>query len=80
MTMDRTLKTGGGLTKTRSVLTRAERIAKLMQDGKFDPKTDNALGLPKVRSKGFTGGAAALAKIDIDELRQALQAKSAPQD
>jgi len=47
--MDRTLKTHGGLLRTRSVLTRAERIAKLVEEGKFDPEEDSPLGLPKVR-------------------------------
>ena len=49
MTMDRTLKTHGGLARARSVLTRAERIQQLTDEGKFDPETDSALGLPKVR-------------------------------
>jgi small basic protein (TIGR04137 family) len=48
MTMDRTLKTHGGLIYTRSVLTRSERITKLMEEGKFAPDADSPLGLPKV--------------------------------
>jgi small basic protein (TIGR04137 family) len=47
MSLDRSLKTSGSLATTRSVLTRAERIAKLAADKKFDPKKDKALGLPK---------------------------------
>ncbi len=39
------------LTGERSVLTRIERIEKLKKDGRFDPETDSALGLPKVRTK-----------------------------
>jgi small basic protein (TIGR04137 family) len=35
----------------RSVLTRTERIKKLAKDGKLDPETDTATGLPKVRTK-----------------------------
>lgn len=49
MTMDRTLKTHGGLKGTRSVMTRAERIAKMTEDGKFDPETDCPLGLAKTK-------------------------------
>ncbi|MHC4716129.1 MAG: small basic protein, partial [Planctomycetota bacterium] len=45
--MDRTLKTHGGLVRTRSVLTRAERIQRLIDEGKFDPESDSPLGLPK---------------------------------
>ena len=51
MTMDRTLKTHGGLARQRSVLTRAARIAELTEEGKFDPETDSPLGLPKVKVK-----------------------------
>ena len=47
--MDRTLKTHGRLHRARSVLTRAERIAKLIEEGKFDPEEDSPLALPKVR-------------------------------
>jgi len=49
MSMDRTLKAHGGLVRGRSVLTRAERIANLTEDGKFDPENDSPFALPKVR-------------------------------
>ena len=49
MTIDRTLKIGGSLFRSRSVLSRAERIEQLSEEGKFDPEKDSALGLPKVR-------------------------------
>jgi len=56
MTLDRTLKQHGGLVRTRSVLTRAERIAQLTDEDKFDPETDSPLGLPKVRVKKSMAG------------------------
>ena len=56
MTMDRTLKMHGGLARTRSVLTRAERIAKLIDEGKFDPEQDSPFGLPKVRVRHSRAG------------------------
>lgn len=56
MTMDRTLRTHGGLARTRSVLSRAERIARLEEEGKFDPETDSALGLPKVKIRHSKAG------------------------
>ena len=56
MTMDRTLKVHGGLTRTRSVLTRAERIALLTEEGKFNPEEDSPLGLPKVRVRHSKAG------------------------
>jgi small basic protein (TIGR04137 family) len=54
MSLDRSLKTGGGLAAKRSVMTRAERIAKLTEDKKLDPKSGKVLGLPKtlVSKKG----------------------------
>ncbi len=56
MTMDRTLKTRGGMAHTRSVLTRTERIAKLLEDGKFNPEANSPLGLPKVRVRHSKAG------------------------
>ncbi len=51
MTMDRTLKIHGSLAGARSVLTRAERIERLIEDGKFDPEKDSPFGLPKTKVK-----------------------------
>lgn len=50
MTMDRSLKTRGGLKGRRSVLTRAERIAKMEEEGKFDIEAGSPFGLPKMRT------------------------------
>lgn len=47
MSLDRSLRTGGGLSSKRSVMTRGERIAKMTEDKKFDPKKSKPLGLPK---------------------------------
>lgn len=56
MTMDRTLKQHGGLIRTRSVLTRAERIEQLAEEGKFDPEQDSPFGLPKVKVRHSKAG------------------------
>ncbi|HET6427664.1 MAG TPA: small basic protein [Phycisphaerae bacterium] len=56
MTMDRTLKTHGGLVRARSVLTRTERIQRLTEEGKFDLEADNPLGLPKVKIRHSKAG------------------------
>ena len=56
MSLDRTLKVHGGLSGARSVLTRAERIALLAEEGKFDPDKDSPLGLPKVRVRHSKAG------------------------
>jgi len=49
MSLDRSLKTSGSLAQTRSVLTRPERIAKLVADKKFDTSKDKPVGLAKTR-------------------------------
>ena len=56
MSMDRTLKTHGGLGKNRSVLKRAERIARLTDEGKFDPEEDSPFGLPKTKVRHSKAG------------------------
>ena len=56
MTLDRTLKMHGGLSRSRSVLTRAERIALLTEEGKFDPEKDEPFGLPKIKVRHSKAG------------------------
>lgn len=48
MTMDKSLRTRRGLARSRSVLNRAERIARLQQADKWK-EGDSPFGLPKVR-------------------------------
>lgn len=50
MSLDRSLKTKGKLTEKRSVLTRAERVAKMQEDAKGGEPQKRALGLPKTLS------------------------------
>lgn len=47
MSLDRSLRTAQTLTGKRSVMTRAERVAKMQADKKFDAKKDKVLGIPK---------------------------------
>ncbi len=56
MSMDRTLRTHGGLAKNRSVLTRTERIARLIDEEKFDPETGRPFGLPKTKVRHSRAG------------------------
>ncbi len=51
MSLDRSLRTKGSLAGKRSVLTRAERVAKMAADKKIDTKNDGALGLRKTISR-----------------------------
>jgi small basic protein (TIGR04137 family) len=53
MTMDKSLKSRQGLTRTRSVLTRAERIARLSEAERW-AEGDTPFGLPKVRVRRMT--------------------------
>ena len=56
MSLHRSLKTkSGALNQHRNVLTRAERIAKLTEDDRFDA-AQGALGLVKVRSIKVSAG------------------------
>lgn len=48
MTIDKSLKVKAGAIKNRNVLTRAERIAKLIETERWK-EGDRVLGLPKVR-------------------------------
>lgn len=50
MSLDRSLKTSGSLVQHRSVLTRAERVAKMKATGKIKEEA-SPLGLPKMLSK-----------------------------
>ena len=56
MSLDRTLKSRGGLAGRRSVLTRAERIERLTDEGEFDPQNGSPLGLRKVRTVSARAG------------------------
>jgi len=48
MTIDKSLKIKAGSAKTRNVLTRPERLKKLISDDRWS-EGDSAYGLPKVR-------------------------------
>ena len=50
MTIDKTLKVARGLVRSRSVLTRAERLEKLKEQERW-ADGDSVYGLPKVRVK-----------------------------
>jgi small basic protein (TIGR04137 family) len=55
MSIDRSLKVKGALSRHRNVLTRAERIAQLKDEEKWS-EGDSVLGLPKVaHRKGHAG-------------------------
>lgn len=51
MSIHRSLRGVDTLKGERSVLTRFERVQQLVAEGKLDPETGSAYGLPKVRTK-----------------------------
>ena len=56
MSLHPSLKSGGSLARHRSVLTRAERIAKMKSAGTFKAEDQSALGLPKTKSLRVSTG------------------------
>ena len=51
----------------RSVLSRVERLEKLVKDGKFDNETGSVYGLPKVRTKFKVASVKKKDKAEKDE-------------
>ena len=49
MTIDGSLKRKGRLSRSRNVLKRDERIAKMLERGTFEEERDSPFGLPKTR-------------------------------
>jgi len=78
MSLDRTLKLRGALRGSRSVLTRAERIAQLTDEGKFDPETDAPLGLPKVKVRHSRAGTKTKKEAPVEELAEGTEGETEP--
>ena len=49
MSIDPSLKNSNKLSGRRNVLSRAERVFKMQEEGTFDPDNDSPFGLPKYR-------------------------------
>ncbi len=56
MSVDRSLRGSSLLTRHRNVLTRAERLVKLEDQGKWVDGESTILGMPKVGNKKTVGG------------------------
>ena len=68
MSIDQTLKRGSRLSRSRNVMTRDERIAKMIERGTFKPEEDTPFGLPKTRvAKAVAGKKKKKKKKDEDE-------------
>jgi small basic protein (TIGR04137 family) len=55
MSLDKSLKKGGGLARARSVLTRAERLAVLQEDERWSP-AKGVFNLPKTKFRRLAPG------------------------
>lgn len=68
MSVDRTLKTHGGLIRHRNVLTRAERLEQLIEDDRWNEEANSVFALPKVvHRKSAVGKKDKKAKADEAE-------------
>ncbi len=54
MSLHKSLKSQDDLTRERNVLTRRERVKKLMELGVFDEEEDSVFGLSKLQSADLT--------------------------
>jgi small basic protein (TIGR04137 family) len=61
MSVDRSLRTKGSLARHRNVLTRAERVVILQDQGRWD-ESAQAVGLPKVAHRKAKAGKQKAAK------------------
>ena len=55
MSIDKSLKKGGGLVRARNVLTRAERLALLQEDDRWTPDK-GVFNLPKTKYRKLAPG------------------------
>ena len=67
MSLDSSLKSGGGLSRHRNVLTRAERLERLVKTDGFDLKSGNPLGIRKVGNRKLVTGKTTKKKKDATE-------------
>jgi small basic protein (TIGR04137 family) len=56
MSVDNSLRLNNQMARHRNVLTRAERVYRLQQQGQFDIKKDDPLALPKVGNRKLPTG------------------------
>ena len=66
MSLDKSLKTGGGLVRARNVLKRYERVEKLSTEDRWD-ESQSVLGLPKTKIVKTTVGKKKKKKKTEDE-------------
>lgn len=70
MSLDRSLKSTHALTRHRNVLSRAERLEILAEDGGWDGQKDSVFGLPKVAHRKSAVGKK-VKKVKDDAIKEA---------
>jgi small basic protein (TIGR04137 family) len=66
MSLDRSLKTSGGLARHRNVLTRAEKVARLQNEDRWE-NVDGIFDLPKVANRNIKVGKKSKKKDEGEE-------------
>ena len=56
MSLDTSLKSGAGLARHRNVLTRTERLQRMLDTGKFDQDNAHIMGMVKVANRKLAVG------------------------
>lgn len=79
MSLDRSLKAASSLIKHRNVLTRAERLEKLAERGKFDWEEGSPIGLPKVGNRKIVTGGKTKKKGPAAEGEAGAEGEAAPE-
>jgi small basic protein (TIGR04137 family) len=64
VSLDRSLKSKASLTRHRNVLTRAQRIEKLEEEGRWEEQAGPVFGLPKVKHRKSAAGGKAKKKAE----------------
>lgn len=67
MSLDRSLKSASSLTRHRNVLSRAERIARLTEQERWEKDQGSVFGLPKVANRNVKVGKKEKKKTDTTE-------------
>ncbi|MHC4140952.1 MAG: small basic protein [Planctomycetota bacterium] len=79
MSLHRSLKTKpGALNQHRNVLTRAERIARLTAQDRFDPQETSPLGLGKVTNRAAAKKKKATKQEEPEQDKEAAEQAPAP--
>lgn len=68
MSLDRSLKSGAGLNRHRNVLTRSERLERLLGQGRLTDASVHVMGLPKVANRKISVGKKASKKAEGEEV------------